>query len=361
MDINEFKTMEAMKYYDKPDDSVLSPALIAKKYDMINNKNDDYMATQKWDGYWMMYIRGIGDDITIRGRNLNKNGEYENYAPKVPHIVECMKSWPENTVILGEICWPELDKVATDVGVILRCLVPTAISRQEHKKLIVKVFDALMIAGEDIHESGYFHRYNQAKMFIDTYCKNDPAYFFITDAAYNDFPLFADDIIRRGGEGCVIQRKDYPYEAGKRAAWKTLKLKQHLPTMRLQVVKINKANREYDGKELASWPYWMEFVDGQEKLLYKGKDTVSVSAIPVTSLYYKGWPGSFTVDYNGNEVDVSSGLTDAQREWLTTDEAKNLMSEGKLYALVRAMQVATLGGLRHPVFIDFDFDKDTPR
>jgi hypothetical protein len=35
--------------------------------------------------------------------------------------------------------------------------------------------------------------------------------------------------------------------------------------------------------------------------------------------------------------------------WLATENAKQLIANGQLYAVVKAMQVASLGGLRHPV------------
>ena len=48
-------------------------------------------------------------------------------------------------------------------------------------------------------------------------------------------------------------------------------------------------------------------------------------------------------------VDASSGLTDEDREWLATDEAQTYIKNGQLYAEIRSMMVASLGGLRHPV------------
>ena len=338
MDIVKYKELEAMKYYDKADDTKLSANLLQKKYDIINNKNGDYMATQKWDGYWMMFIRGESDDeIVIRGRNRNKAGEYENYACKVPHLVEEMKKWPINTVVLGEICWPELNKVATDVGVILRCLPEKARARQQQQGLlVVKIFDCLVDNGREMMERGYFERYAHAANIAERY----GTYFSITEATYGDFLGFADDVIRRGGEGCVIQRCDYIYEPGKRSAWKTLKLKQHLDSAQYKVLGFLNPKREYEGKCAETWEYW----EGDQA---------------VTRPYALGWKVGVKIELpSGKTCDVSSGMTDADREWAASDEAANLLAAGALYVHVRAMQEATLGGLRHPVFEGWEYDKD---
>ena len=107
MEFSDFYEMDAMKYYDKSDDSKLSANLLTKKYNMINNHNKGYIASEKWDGNWMMFIIDGNRDIFCRSRSRNVKGEYENYAPKIPHIVEELKNSgiPAYTVLLGEVCW----------------------------------------------------------------------------------------------------------------------------------------------------------------------------------------------------------------------------------------------------------------
>ena len=64
-------------------------------------------------------------------------------------------------------------------------------------------------------------------------------------------------------------------------------------------------------------------------------------------------PASYrvTVEYNGTTCDVTSGLTDADREWLATKEAAEMIVNGELYAVVKAMQTNDLGRLRHPYIV----------
>ena len=107
--------------------------------------------------------------------------------------------------------------------------------------------------------------------------------------------------------------------------------------MEFKVVASIPATKEYNGKYPESWPY---VIDGE----------------CVTKPYYYGWHMGVRFEYNGVMCDASSGLTDADREWLGTEEAQNIISNGELYVTIRAMQEASLGGLRHPVVVKLRTD-----
>lgn len=246
--------LEPMKYYDKKRDGLSDN--LKKKYDaMINNENDEYIATCKYDGEWTMFIKWDGQ-ILIRSRSLSKvTGAYGDKTAHLPHLVEEMKLWPDNTVILGEVCWGDFGTVSTDVGTILRCLPTKAVERQKERKLVVKMFDLLAIAGESWLNMPYGSRLMELRNYEGWI---DSKYFTVTNICPpGKTPAeFADEIISQGGEGVVIQRADYTYEPGKRAAWKTLKLKQRLPEMEFKVLASIPATKEYNGKYPESWPYW---------------------------------------------------------------------------------------------------------
>ena len=347
-DFNYWAMLEPMKYYDKADDSSLSVNLLGKKYAMIDNQNDEYIASQKWDGEWTMFIRGE-DEILIRSRSLSKvTGVYGDKTAHLPHLVESMKLWPAGTVVLGEVCWDQLGTVSTDVGTILRCLPAKAVERQKERKLVVRVFDILCRGGEDISNLGYGIR---ARYVVDTFGAGQYNYFSPTEFYYSNFQEHADEIIRQGGEGVVIQRVDYPYEPGKRSAWKTLKLKQRLEDMTLQVVGVKEPTKEYQGKDVENWQYW-EGIDEDGLAHYRNGSKPVNNGIkwkPVSKAYYYDWKMGITCNFNGILIDASSGLTDEDREWLASDEAAELIANGQLYAEIRSMMVASLGGLRHPV------------
>ena len=358
--------LEPMKYYDKKREDLSDN--LKKKYDaMVNNENDEYITTCKYDGEWTMFIKWDGQYL-IRSRSISKvTGAYGDKTAHLPHLVEEMQYWPDNTVILGEVCWGDFGSVSTDVGTILRCLPAKAVERQKERKLEVKVFDCLAWDNEILMNKPYEYRIAEAHNKINLFGN----YFGMTMICPPDkTPAeFADEIISQGGEGVVIQRADYVYEPGKRSAWKTLKLKQRLPEMEFKVVASIPATKEYNGKYPESWPYWeieqeVYYPSGDDEfgnewftpckeieLVENPSEEDKSHGWPVTKPYFYGWHMGVRFEYNGVMCDASSGLTDADREWLGTEEAQNIINNGELYVTIRAMQEASLGGLRHPVVV----------
>lgn len=352
MDINKFLNLEPMKYYDKDADD-LSPNLQKKRLDIINNVNNEYIASEKHDGEWAMFIRGENDDeIFIRSRSKGVNGHYGDFTPKLPHLVAQMKKWPHNTVLLGEICVRGANHTSRDVGTILRCLPAKAIERQKDNPLMVYLFDLLYSNNEDYTSTAYATRMVMLCEYIWG------ANFRMTDFFDGDFANAADQIIAEGGEGIVIQRKDNPYLAGTRTAWKTLKLKQKLPIMELKVVDIVKPQRDYKGINPEGWNYWEGiYTDtGHTVRINHAPGNIDREAYlewsPVTKPYYFDRAVGVVVDYNGVLVSITSGCTDELGEYLMTEEAQNLIKNDLLFAQVKAMMTSQNGALRHPVLVN---------
>lgn len=328
--INDFATLVPMKYYNNEVES-------QKRSDMINNRNDEYIASCKKDGDWSMLIHYHEGENLIRSRSISKvTGAYGDYTAKVPHICELMDRLPNETVLLAELCWDEPNTNANTVGTILRCLPAKAVERQKDKKLKAVIFDCLMVDGEDLTDKPYIERIKRITILCDQYIGLSnlmyPTQFLHLDEHHENYLEWADEIISEGGEGLVIQRKDNPYMPGTRTAWKTLKLKQSLPEMELKVVGVLEPNKLYEGDLIESWEY---FKDG----------------VAVTKPYYYGWKNGITVEFNNTTCDVASGLTDADREWLATSEAAEKIKNGELFAVVKAMSENDKGRLRHPYLV----------
>lgn len=335
--IEDFAMLAPMKYYNNEDTSN------AKRQDMINNKNGEYIATEKHDGDWGMFIHYSKGHNLIRSRSISKvTGVYGDYTAKLPHLCDEMDNWPDNTVVLAEICWDEYGTNANTVGTILRCLPAKAIERQKDKKLSALIFDVLMYKGLDLTVLPYEKRITFYALYFTQPIADNltpqelsfyPHYFKRTQIFTSDFAEAADDIISRGGEGVVIQRKDYVYSPGSRTAWKTLKLKQQLPEMELKVLGTLAPNKIYEGDCPETWEYQ---IDGEL----------------VTKPYYFGWKNGITVELSdGTKCDVASGLTDDDRAWLATEEAAKMIEAGDLYAVVKAMSFNDKGRLRHPSLV----------
>ena len=339
--IKDFAMMEPMKYYNNEAESI-------KRSEMINDKDNLYVATEKHDGDWGMFIHYSKGNNLIRSRSISKvTGVYGDYTAKVPHLVAEMDTWPYNTVVLAELCFKEYGTNANTVGTILRCLPPKAIERQKDNPLYAYVFDILMYDGQDLTNVGYWFRLvNWASRVAVRYHNEErqPFYFKRTAIFHDgiDFAEAADEIISAGGEGIVIQRKDNPYMPGTRTAWKTLKLKQSLPEMELKVIGTLEPSKLYEGDCPETWQYWYQDMPNANS---------QAGDFPVTKPYFYGWKNGVTVEYNNTTCDVTSGLTDADREWLATKEAQEMIKNGELYAVVKAMQTNDLGRLRHPYVV----------
>lgn len=327
-DINYFAyEMEAMKYYNNED--INNP----KRQEMIENKNGEYIATKKNDGCWSVLAHFCKGKNLVRSRSISKvTGVYGDYTAKVPHIVEEMDNWPDNTVVLAELCWDQDGTNANTVGTILRCLPAKAVERQKENKLKAVVFDLLMFKGQDMTDFGYYRRFTWWQEFATT---QEGKYIYPTEIFEDNFAEVADKIIANGGEGVVIQRKDYTYNPGNRTAWKTLKLKQQLPEMELKVIGTLEPKKFYEGDCPETWEYELE-------------DTMTHDRYLVTKPYYFGWKNGITVELpSGITTDVASGLTDDDRAWLATEDAAKMIEAGELYAVVKCMSVNDLGKLRH--------------
>lgn len=323
MTINDFEMLEPMKYYDNPEPK--TDSLRQKRQDIIDNKNNLYIATEKHDGDWGMFIHYCRGRNLIRSRSISKvTGKYGDYTAKLPHLCGEMDKWPDNTVVLAEICWDEYNTNANTVGTILRCLPDKAVERQKDKKLSGLIFDVLMIGGEDLTATPYIDRLSRASD-----C-GDGLYFKPTQIFRDNFAVEADRIISNGGEGLVIQRKINHYLSGTRTAWASLKMKQALPHLDLKVVDTIEPQKEYAGDFSDNWQYKLE--DGTL----------------VTKPYFMGWKNGVVVQLDsGITTAITSGLTDDDRAYLSTPEAQTKIKNGELWAEVKAMSVNDLGKLRH--------------
>lgn len=325
--------MAPMRYWS-PDESQKVEA------DIITHpeKYSDYVGSFKRDGEWAKVIWD-GTKVSILSRSISKKtGEYARKEGNVPHLVEEFKKLPANTVILGELCFDDLYKRSKDVGTLLRCLPEKAVSRQEKEedKLHFYVFDVLCWDNNDLVNIGFEERISYIEKIKPILGDRYTRYAEIKDV--EEIAKEYDDYLAQGGEGFVLQRKDCIYYPDKRPAWKTIKLKKATEEIELPVVGLLNPEKFYTGKELENWEY---FVDG----------------IAVTKYYYKGWVAGVKVKNGDTICNVSSGITDEDAEWLATNEARNLINEGRLIAKVSAMEIEPdTGKLRHGKLIQLRTD-----
>lgn len=321
-DYDKFYHLQSMKYFDA------GANINSEKAEaMLTNKDNNYIATMKSDGEWCRIIID-GERTIAQSRNISKvTGEYGDKTLLIPHIIEEVKQLPNGTVLLGELCFAEWNSTARDVGTILRCKPEKAVARQKKHSLIYRVFDCLSWGGIDLMKEPYSFRFEVLQDQIER-SNYDLVWTQMCWYTFDNFENFLADILAMGGEGIVIHSKDYLYAPGQRPAWKTLKIKKTTGEIECPVIDTIEPNMLYEGKELENWEY-------------------CINGVAVTKPYYYNWKNGVIINHNGNKVRVTSGLTDDDREWLTTNEATAAIENGKLYAVVSGMEI-TPDSIRHP-------------
>ena len=340
LNYDKFKNMKPMKYYE--------PGGLnhQKAQDMINNKDDAFIAMEKLDGEWARVII-MEDEVLIQSRSVSRvTGTYGDKTAHVPHIVEeLLEHFPAGTVLIGELAFKDRSKTSRDVGSILRCLPPKAIDRQKKEKLHLFIFDCLADSGIDLTDAPFSERFKSVRSLV----KYGANYVFTVKYKSDDFIGMAERCWEQGGEGIIIMRKDSVYNPGGRKSWDSLKVKKQLGEIDMKVIGTIEPKRLYEGSELHSWKYFVDKDDNPAdltKMIDYGELT------PVTKPYYYSWKNGVIVEYEGRTIKVTSGLSDEDRAWLATDAAQEAINSGSLYAAITGMEM-TEDSIRHPVFIGF--------
>ena len=314
----DYFTSEPMKYF-APSSTMSPDARRAKLEQMIDSGN--YLFGEKTDGNWSRaVITSERNALQTRGiSTVTKTyGEIQDRVLFWDYVLRA--EWYGTTVILGEVYLPgAIDK---DVGSILRCLTPKALSRQKNNPLRWRIFDVLALDGKDMMNEAFE---NRIKCIPEIVNRIDCP--LVTGVEYyemdNTFFDKMGEIFAAGGEGCVCYKKDSIYIPGKRGphAWDTVKVKQEISSEIDCVIMGTVAGEKiYTGKDIGSWTLWEnqrtgELLEGE----YFGEYQHGGAYIPVTKNYFHGWPAAIQVGVYNKEGQLIplckvSGLTDHFRE-----------------------------------------------
>ena len=328
MILQDFYNSEPQKYWTPPKSKHIEADIITNP-----SKYQDYIGMYKMDGNWSRVIIDNENNVTIQSRTISKTtGTYSEKTEHLPLLVELFKSLNiPGSVLLGEICYWDLSKTATDVGKILRCLPAKALARQAGCPLCFYGFDCLMYSNRDLCDKHFTERYAylyeiSRRIHSEYYCV---APLLTIDEVVEQY----DSYLSKGGEGFLLMRKDATYNPGSRTAWKSIKLKKATEILFLPVVDTIDPVKEYQGTSLETWSYWL-------------------NDEAVTKPYYYGWKNGLVVNNGGVEIKVASGLSDKDREYFATEEFQKQMKEGRIWAHISGMEVTKDNSIRHPIFID---------
>lgn len=331
----------------------------------------NYLISRKYDGCWYQLEKIDEDHIYLFSRTKSrKTGELTEKIACVPHIKNWAKWLPDDTILVGEL-YVEGGK-SNNVTSITGSLPNKAVSRQFDTNeyggpLHFYVHDVLRCNGKDLLNTPLEERilnwlwYWLGDLFdgedyihvADYYSsqKNDPNF------SYVDFNQYVGDIFAEGGEGVVLKDRREIYQPGKRPTYNR-KIKTET-TFDVFITGFVEPEKEYTGKEIENWPYWIERTEirsdgsvgevkwtpeealGEYGAYYQYKHNPRWY-MPVTKAYYYGWKAGIKIGAwdKGEELagvvqlgTISSGMTDFWRQDMAENPDKYLNTVVEIQAM----------------------------
>lgn len=357
------KQLPLMKYNGHPAQSIVDKAF----------SGIDYVAQEKKDGALYMLEKIDSEHIYLFARTVSrKTGELVEKSENVPHIIEWAKSLPDETVVLGEIY--VLGGHSNDVTKIMGCTPKNAQDRQYKMTeyggpIHYYIFDCLWFEGQDLTQIGFLNRFSTLRKHIMGYGLTE--YVELAQIFDRDFDVILKEIFDQGGEGLVFKKKNAVYEPGKRPTQTYFKVKEHIDSLDLICIGLEEPTKNYTGKEIELWPYWIKkdhidengtwhWVDAEKNCYSEWlKDKSSYEA--VTKPWLRGWKNSIKLgllNENNDYIEVghvASGITDEMREDMAENPDKYLYHVVQVSCMSINKKDLTI---RHCVFEQMREDKN---
>lgn len=317
----------------------------------------EYFAQVKKDGNWYELCKSKTGEIYLfsRGTSVKTGLPVENIS-NVPHLKEGFANLPNDTVIAGEIYYP--NETTNSVRSIMGCLPAKAIQRQKTKGNIhFYMHDIMRYNGTDLTGKNAWSRYNRLTEITNEHNLLNE-YIEIAEIVTEDIYNFIIDTLAAGEEGVVLKNRKAVYSEGKRPAWSMIKIKKN-DTVDVICMGLEDATQEYTGNGIETWEFWQDRITGE---LMKGQYHKQVlkngDLLPVTKPYYYGWKTSLKIGAYKDGVltpigTVSSGLNDEMKKKITADPDFIIGS-----VVECACMEVTEDSLRHPIFIRKRTDKN---
>lgn len=386
MDKNSLFSMEPMRYWSMP--SSLSPQ---EQREKVKEKLAlfPYYYAEKADGNWARAII-TPEKSVLQTRGISKKtGTFGEIQDKVFWWDDVVNAFSDTTVLLGEVYLSGgIDK---NVGSILRCDTEKAKSIQDieyyygasartkfskkdirdieqnefrNQWLRWYIFDVLYYEGECLMDKGIEIRSSYIPLVVEKINNS-----FVSGAEYTqaDFSIFdkVSKIIERGGEGVVLYQGGIPYIPGKRgpSAFNTIKLKQTInEEIDCFITGIEPAIKSYTGKDIVSWPYWINVKTG-EKLYgqYFSEYREGIQNLEaITKGFFNGWPGAiicsvYDNNHNFYEICRCAGLLEEWKEDMKNNFKENwYLRPVKISGMMLSQGKDKLSySIRHPVIKGF--------
>lgn len=322
----------------------------------------NYIAEEKWDGsryssiFGRFFSRRISD---VDGIPVEK-------TDRIPHLAEHLSIFP-GIILDGELYIP--GKTSNEVTSILGAKADKAIERQEEQgNLLYMVYDILMLEGEWLIDKPW-HERRAVLERVFPMVAND--YMKLSQYVRTDKKEFLESILARGGEGVMLKNVNGKYVPGKKPAKNWIKVKTEIDDD-VVIIGFKDAVREYTGKEIETWSYWLN-PSGEKELVLSTYEVLDVKLledgeqvympiegwVPVTKFFFNDWVGAVKFgkfNEHGNLIELGecSGITEELRKDMSENPDKYI---GEVME-IKAMQKTKDGFYRHPQFSRMRDDKN---
>ena len=301
----------------------------------------------KKDGYWYQFEKHEHYSYLFSRSASTVTKLQSEKSANVPHIMKALSVLPKDTILIGEIYYP--GGSSKTVTTIMGCLPKKAIERQNGKSGLIHYYihDIIMFNGLDFvkNKVSNYDRYRILQKIFEKYnLAND--YIELAEAWTDNLYSRVGTALAAGEEGMVIKVKDGIYEPDKRPL--TMLKAKKVDFIDAIIIGFEEPTKEYYGKEIQNWNYWMKNENGQ--------------SIAVTKPYYMGWHNSRikigAYDNKGTLVEIGtihSGISDEMKEDMTNNPNKYLNKVCSIQCMELDKKEHTI---RHGFFKYMRDDKD---
>ena len=224
-----------------------------------------WIFSEKYDGDLCRIIWDEGE-VLAQSRSISKKtGTYGDLTNKLMFIDNILHAFSDTTVLIGEVYLP--GGTSKEVGTILRCLDDKALARQKNSPVKYYIFDILMYEGKDLTTTPMIDRITYLKLAAEKINSDLVSYAKYYEANENTFFNHLSKVFQKNGEGVVLYKKTMLPCEGRTSAWETVKIKRELEVdVDCFIYGIEPAEKNYTGKELSTWQYWMDDKTGEKFL-----------------------------------------------------------------------------------------------
>ena len=301
----------------------------------------------KKDGYWYQFEKHEHYSYLFSRSASTVTKLQSEKSANVPHIMKALSVLPKDTILIGEIYYP--GGSSKTVTTIMGCLPKTAIERQNGKSGLIHYYihDIIMFNGLDFvkNKVSNYDRYRILQKIFEKYnLAND--YIELAEAWTDNLYSRVGTALAAGEEGMVIKVKDGIYEPDKRPL--TMLKAKKVDFIDAIIIGFEEPTKEYYGKEIQNWNYWIQNENGQP--------------LAVTKPYYMGWHNSRikigAYNNKGTIVEIGtihSGISDEMKEDMTNNPNKYLNKVCSIQCMELDKKEHTI---RHGFFKYMRDDKD---